>query len=225
MNHTLPLPFSSLELRATGAGERLHPRPRMREIYRAVFRTLTLSAGLALLASGCATRQATMKQKAPLQTVRHVDLPKYMGDWRVIANIPYFAERGCIDSIESYGLNPDGTIANWFTFRKKSFEAEPGKFTAKIKVLNKETNAEWKVYFFGGLVRAAYLVIDMDPGYQWTVVGHPSRKYGWIMARNKTLPENTYNAILKRLEKQGYDPALFQKVPQLPEQLGTPGFQ
>ena len=197
----------------------------MREIYRAVFRTLTLSAGLALLASGCTTRQATMKQKAPLQTVRHVDLPKYMGDWRVIANIPYFAERGCIDSIESYGLNPDGTIANWFTFRKKSFEAEPGKFTAKIKVLNKETNAEWKVYFFGGLVRAAYLVIDMDPGYQWTVVGHPSRKYGWIMARNKTLPENTYNAILKRLEKQGYDPALFQKVPQLPEQLGTPGFQ
>ncbi len=225
MNHTLPLPFSSLELRAMGAGERLHPRPRMREIYRAVFRTLTLSAGLALLATGCTTRQATMKQKAPLQTVRHVDLPKYMGDWRVIANIPYFAERGCIDSIESYGLNPNGTIANWFTFRKKSFEAAPGKFTAKIKVLNKETNAEWKVYFFGGLVRAAYLVIDMDPGYQWTVVGHPSRKYGWIMARNKTLPENTYNAILKRLEKQGYDPALFQKVPQLPEQLGTPGFQ
>jgi apolipoprotein D and lipocalin family protein len=45
------------------------------------------------------------------------------------------------------------------------------------------------------------------------------------MARSKTLPESTYKAILSRLEKQGYDPALFQKVPQLPEQLGAPGFQ
>ncbi len=166
-----------------------------------------------------------MKTKVPLKTVQHVDLPKYMGDWRVIANIPYFAERGCLDSVESYSLNPDGTIANGFAFRKKSFDSKQGKLTAKIKVLNKQTNAEWRVYFFGGLVRAAYLVLDMDPGYQWTVVGHPSRRYGWIMARSKSLPEGTYEAILKRLQIQGYDPSLFRKVPQLPEQLGAPGFQ
>lgn len=166
-----------------------------------------------------------MKTKVPLKTLQHVDLPKYMGDWRVIANIPYFAERGCLDSVESYSLNADGTIANRFTFRKKSFEAEPGQFSAKIKVINKQTNAEWKVYFLGGLVRASYLVLDMDPGYQWTVVGHPSRRYGWIMARSKSLPDGTYKAILKRLESQGYDPSLFRKVPQLPRQLGAPGFQ
>ncbi len=166
-----------------------------------------------------------MKKTEPLRTVSHVDIPKYMGDWRVIANIPYFAERGCVDSIESYGLNPDGSIANWFTFRKKSFEAPQKKITAKAKVVNKETNAEWKVYFFGGIIRAAYLVLDRDPDYQWTVVGHPSRKYGWIMARSKTIPEKTYQEILKRLEEQGYDPSLFKKVPQLPEQVGAPGFQ
>src|SRR5688572_24250988 len=59
---------------------------------------------------GCAS------SKPPLRTVTHVDLPKYMGDWRVIANIPYFAEKDCIDSIESYALRPDGRIANSFTF-------------------------------------------------------------------------------------------------------------
>jgi apolipoprotein D and lipocalin family protein len=199
--------------------------PRPRKILRAVLRALPLGAILTLITTGCATRQDPMKQKAPLKTVQHVDLPKYMGDWRVIANIPYFAERGCIDSVESYRLNSDGTIANWFTFRKKSFTAEPGKVTAKVKVLNKQTNAEWKVYFFGGLIRAAYLVIDLDPEYHWAAVGHPSRKYGWIMARSKTLPESTFQSILKTLEKQGYNPELFQKVPQLPEQIGAPGFQ
>ena len=30
--------------------------------------------------------------KPELRTVPHVDLPRYMGDWYVIANIPYFAE-------------------------------------------------------------------------------------------------------------------------------------
>ena len=52
--------------------------------------------------SGCAT------QTAPLRTVQHVDLKRYMGDWRVISNIPYFAEKGRVDSVESYALRPDG---------------------------------------------------------------------------------------------------------------------
>jgi apolipoprotein D and lipocalin family protein len=36
-----------------------------------------------------------------------------MGDWYVIASIPYFAEKDCVDSIESYALRPDGKIDNW----------------------------------------------------------------------------------------------------------------
>lgn len=154
----------------------------------------------------------------PLRTVSHVDLPRYMGDWRVIANIPYFAEKGCVDSIESYALEPDDSIKNWFTYRKKTFTAPAQRINAKAYVVNHQTNAEWKVKFFFGLISVKYLVLDLDPDYQWTVVGHPSRNYGWIMARGETLPADTYAAILKRLQAQGYDPAKFVKVPQIPEQ-------
>ena len=209
LNHThllFPAPTDTGKLQTTE--NNLHTQS-PRRLFRTILRALPLGAILALSTTGCATRQAAIKQKVPLKTVQHVDLDKYMGDWRVIANIPYFAERGCIDSLESYKLNSDGTIANWFTFRKKSFAAEPGKVAAKIKVLNKNTNAEWRVSFFGGVIRAAYLVIDLDPNYHWAVVGHPSRNYGWIMARSKTLPESTYQSILKKLEKQGYDPQCF----------------
>ena len=154
------------------------------------------------------------KSDAPLHTVSHVDLPRYMGDWRVIANIPYFAEKGCVDSVESYALRPDGRIDNWFTYRKKSFAAPQKKLTALAWVYDHKTNAEWRVRFFG-LITVDYLILDLDPEYRWTIVGHPSRNYGWIMARDKTLPEKTYQAILARLAQQGYDPAKFQKVPQL----------
>ncbi len=181
-------------------------------------------SALAVTAALCGCAYSVSKTAAPLRTVSHVDLPRYMGDWRVIANIPYFAERGCIDSIESYALRPDGSIANWFTFRKASFDAPQKRFTAEAAVVNHQTNAEWKVTFFGAFT-AKYLVLDLDPDYKWAVIGHPSRKYGWIMAREKTLPDAAYAAILKRLAAQGYDTALFKKVPQLPSQLGKPGFQ
>lgn len=180
----------------------------------------------AALVTGCATtlRPTTppvMKSKSsvPLHTVQHVDVPRYMGDWRVIANIPYFAEKNCVDSIESYALRPDGKIANTFTYRRKSFDAPQKRLHAVAQVENHQTNASWSVRFFG-LIAVDYLVLDLDPDYQWTVVGHPSRKYGWILARQKTLPEGTYESILHRLAQHGYDPAQFKRVPQLPSQIG-----
>lgn len=182
----------------------------------------TLLLALASLLGACATTSptkgsATVKNAAPpLRPVHHVDLPRYMGDWRVIANIPYFAEKGCVDSIESYALRPDGVIENWFTFRKKSFDAPQKTFKAQARVVDRETNAQWQIAFLGGLIKADYLVIDLDPEYRWAVIGHPTRNYGWIIAREKTLPDSTYQAILARLKEQGYDPAKFQKVPQVP---------
>lgn len=156
-----------------------------------------------------------MAAPVPLRPVRNVELPRYMGHWRVIAEIPYFAEKNCVDSIESYALKPDGTIANWFIFRKGSFQAPIRRIDASsVLVTNKKSNAEWRVRFLGGLISAPYVVIDLDPHYQWTVVGYPTRKYGWIMARKTTMPEKTYRGILARLSAQGYDPKRFVKVPQ-----------
>jgi apolipoprotein D and lipocalin family protein len=45
-------------------------------------------------------------------------------------------------------------------------------------------------------------------------VGHPSRDYGWVMARDKRMTEADYAKVLAALEAQGYDPAQFRKVPQ-----------
>jgi apolipoprotein D and lipocalin family protein len=175
---------------------------------------LVLISTLAIGLFGCAST------KPPLKTVRHVDLPRYMGDWRVIANIPYFAERGYVDSIESYALRPDGKIANWFRCRKGSFRAPQKRYDFVGRVTNTVTNAEWEIRF-APLINVRYLIIDLDPAYQWTVVGHPSRKYGWIMHREKTMPVSTYRGILARLEAQGYDSKAFVKVPQLPSQLSV----
>ena len=178
-------------------------RSRSRGLAAALCCTLLL-----VLVSGC------VSVKTPLRTVEHVDLPRYMGDWYVIANIPYFAEKNCVDSVESYALRPDGDIDNWFTCRRKSFDAPMERKASALAVVdNKQTNAEWHVRFFR-VISVKYLVLDLDPNYQWVAVGHPSRRYGWVMARTKTLAPETYEAILQRLAAQGYDTSRFVKVPQ-----------
>jgi apolipoprotein D and lipocalin family protein len=167
-----------------------------------------LLSTLALITGGC------MSTRPPLQTVPHVDIPKYMGDWYVIANIPYFAEKDCVDSIESYAQRADGNIDNWFSCRKKSFDAPmKRKANALAIIKDKDSNATWQVRFFK-VISIQYLILDLDPNYRWVAVGHPSRRYGWIMARQKTLADSTYNEILVRLGKQGYDTTRFVKVPQ-----------
>ena len=166
---------------------------------------------LATLTVGCSS------MKPELRTVPHVDLPRYMGDWYVIANIPYFAEKDCYDSIESYALRADGDIDNWFACRKGSFTAPmKRKVETTAKVVDKSTNAHWKVRFFK-VISVQYLIIDLDPQYQWVVVGHPSRSYGWIMARTRTMSPELYSQILTRLGQQGYDTSKFAKVPQNPQ--------
>jgi len=175
----------------------------MRNLYLALVLVAT-----AELAAGCSSIST------PLQTVPHVDLSRYMGDWYVIANIPYFAEKDCVDSVESYALRADEKIDNWFTCRNKSFDAPmKRKANALVTVKDKTTNATWSVRFFK-IIAIQYLILDLDPDYQWTVVGHPSRNYGWIFARSKSLPDSTYQAILQRLSTQGYDITRFRKVPQ-----------
>jgi apolipoprotein D and lipocalin family protein len=137
-----------------------------------------------------------------------------MGGWFVIANIPYFAEKDCFDSVEGYALLPDGRIDNRFACREKSFDA-PMKPRLKTiaTVYDRTTNAEWRVPFYN-VIRVKYFVIDLDPNYRWAVIGHPSRRYGWVISRTASLPDATYSGILERLRGQGYDPTKFVKVPQ-----------
>lgn len=185
------------------------------------FRVAACLAGLIPLVfmTGCATRGGT-HSKASLWTVDHVDLDRYMGDWFVIANIPSLsAEKGVVGSVERYARRTDGDIDNVFEAYADSFFGKKVRFKARAWVVDKKSNAEWKVQFFWP-IRFAYLTIDLDPAYQWTVVGHPSRNYLWIMSRSKTLDEETYQAIVKRCADQGYDVSRIRKVPQTEAQVG-----
>jgi len=176
---------------------------------------------LALLAlSGC----AMMRGGPPLETVDSVDLERYMGQWYVIANIPYFGERGKVAGRAIYRMRDDGRMDDIYLYRDGDFDAPEEEMTGVAWVVNQETGAEWKVQFYWPL-RFGYYIIGLDDDYRWTVVGHPSREYAWIMAREPELSDARYAELLALLESRGFDPGALEKVPQRPEQVGQPGFQ
>jgi apolipoprotein D and lipocalin family protein len=163
---------------------------------------------VALLLCSC----TTMKMK-PLQTVPHLDLPRFMGDWYVIAHIPYSLEKGKVGTLDRYALRPDGKIQNSFLFRRGNLEAPLEEWKGVAWVVNKATNAEWRVQFLWPF-RVPFLVTGLDEGYQWAVIGYPNRKLGWILSRDPQMRPADYEKALSGLREQGYDTSQFALVPQ-----------
>lgn len=162
-----------------------------------------------LALAGCATSQP------PVRTVPRVDLNRYLGNWYVIANIPYFLEKGKVASYDTYSMRPDGRMNNTFTFRKGTFGAPETSWHGVAWVVNHDSNAEWKVRFWWPFT-ATYLVLELDPAYQWAVVGTPGRGLLWVLARERHLDATTYGEILVRIAAQGYDTSRLALVPQPP---------
>jgi apolipoprotein D and lipocalin family protein len=165
--------------------------------------------------AGCAAA------RPPIVTVPHVDLPRFMGDWYVIANIPTFVEKDAHNAVESYRLDDDGSIATTFTFRQGGFDGERKRYRPRGFVFDERSNTIWGMQFvwpFKGDFRIVYL----DDDYTQTVIGREKRDYVWIMARQPTIPEADYQHILELLGREGYDTAKIQKVPQRWEQEPAP---
>ena len=169
--------------------------------------TFTGIAAIALLLAGC------QSAAPPLATVPRVDLQRFMGDWYVIASIPTFIEKGAYNAVESYRLDPDGTIATTFTFRAGGFDGKPRRYTPRGWVFDRESNAVWGMQFVWP-IKADYRIAYLADDYSQTVVARERRDYVWIMARTPAIADADYARLLKFVGAQGYDVELVRKVPQ-----------
>jgi len=175
---------------------------------------------IGLFLTGC----AVFRNDPPLETVDAVDLDRYMGEWYVIANIPYFGERGNVAGRAIYRARDDGRMDDIYLYRDGSFDEPEERLEGVAWVVDEQTRARWKVRFFWPFT-FDYYIVDLDDDYQWSLVGHPSRDYAWIMAREPRMDDALYQRLLARFDALGFESAELQKVPQFPEQIGQPGFQ
>lgn len=190
-----------------------------------MFRIPSICLMAALLLSACAGTPPNPNPAAalPQQTAAYVDLDRFLGRWYVIANIPYFAERGKVRAYVEYSRGEDGLL-NDFYWSAEDFIEPLSLKRGVARVVDTQTNARWEVSFLRP-VWADYLILYVDPEYRYAVIGHPSRNYAWIFSREARMTDERYEQLLSVLEAQGYDIRRVLKVPQVADQEGAPGFQ
>jgi apolipoprotein D and lipocalin family protein len=150
----------------------------------------------------------------PLQTVPYVDLNRYAGKWYEIASFPQRFQKGCNCTTAEYTMTDKGYVIVENRCNKDSVHGKQSYIKGKVFVKKNSGNAKLKVQFFWPF-KGKYWIIDLADDYSYAVVGHPNRKYLWILSRTPTMNDATYQQIISRLKEKGFDTSKLKVTTQL----------
>jgi len=164
---------------------------------------------MSIISTGLSGMEETENE---LKTVPAVDLDRYLGKWYEIAKYPVRFERGLVAVTAEYSKDSKGRIRILNSGRYKSFNGKLKTAKGFAKVPDLAVPSKLKVSFFWPFY-GNYWIIELDAEYRWAVVGDPSRKYLWILAREPILDESIYRMLVEKIEAHGYDPSKLEKTP------------
>lgn len=137
------------------------------------------------------------------RAVDEVDLARYMGKWYEIASFPAWFQDGCVCSGAEYRLHGD--------YVEVKNICNDGSAESRVKVAKGKAwpvagtrNAKLKINYFWPIAGELW-IIGLDPEYRWAMVGHPRRKYLWIMSRTPRLDDGVYGSLVEKARAMGYD--------------------
>ena len=172
---------------------------------KAIFRQPAML--ISLLLAGCATRP-------PLVTVPFVDLNRYSGRWYEIAKYPNWFQAQCAGyTTAEYSSGPKGSIL--VLNRCHRTNGSSCQVQGRATVIPSSGNAKLRVRFRGSPFAGDYWIIGLDEkNYSWAVVGHPSRQFLWILARQPRISASDQEMIFGLVEKLGYERNRIVHTPQ-----------
>lgn len=151
--------------------------------------------------------------KSELKVVKYVDLKKYVGLWYEIAKIPNRFQKHCKrGTTAQYRLLDNGKIEVINSCIEENGEKDLAEGVARV--VDASSNAKLEVSFVSilgiNLFWGDYWIIGLDSGYEYAVIGTPTKKYGWILSRKPKLSDQKLKEIFEILIEQGYDPQKFE---------------
>lgn len=163
-----------------------------------------------LFCLSCSNSNSQMLDKT---TVKSLDLNRYLGTWYEIARFPHSFEKDLVGVTATYSLRDDGKIKVLNQGYKNTLDGELSVAEGKAKIPDPQKTANLKVSFFW-IFYADYNVLELDENYQYAMIGSSSDKYFWILCRTPQMDQATYEMLLEKAQKRGYNLAKLEKVPQ-----------
>lgn len=172
--------------------------------------------GLGALAGGvvgCVALQSPhpVGNKSVPEPLRTVDLNRYLGRWYEIARYEQSFQKGCEGVTADYALSGQGKISVVNRCRKPDGRISEAR--GRAKVVDRATSAKLKVSFFGPFW-GNYWILDHGDDYSWSIVGEPSGRYLWILAREPKPPEALVQELTQRVKAMGYDTSMLLRTTQ-----------
>ena len=182
-------------------------------------KVLLLSVAL-LTAAGVVACQSD----PPLEVAPQVELSQLQGKWYEIARLPRTTEVDCHGTTAFYTQAPDGSLG---LVNQCNVGGPTGKLqTISMTATVPDNTVPAKLALNVGGYTGDYWILEVGPNYEYTVVGHPSRLYFWILSRTPTLDASVMSGILTRAREKHFDTSVLEYTPQPPagerNTLGTP---
>ncbi len=172
-------------------------------------KSLLLLALLPVLCWCCASKKASINNK----TVEDFDLERYQGKWYEIARLPNRFEKDLVAVTANYTLQDDGTVEVINRGRVKTLDGKlkESKGEARRRKGGKASELEvsFFLFFYGD-----YNVMELDPNYQWSLVGSSDDEYLWFLSRTPQMEDSVYQHMAELAKARGYDTTKLIRVAQ-----------
>jgi len=175
-------------------------------------RALSLCTALVLLAacSGGVYRDTAI----PISAQADFTAERYLGRWFEVARYPVSFQEGCTATTADYGPLDASSVTVTNTCRQDSPDGPVRQIEGTAEVV---APGKLKVRFGSvPFIAADYWVLWVDDDYQTAVVGVPSGRAGWILARTPQIDPARRARAEAALIANGYDPSRLIDVPHAP---------
>ncbi len=174
-------------------------------------RRLLIALPLLLVVSGC----VSFRDYGDLQQPVYVDLDQITGrTWYVQSYFPTVADRDTYNATFEINRRRDGSLRIAYAYNQGEFDGPVRNREFRGTIKDVTTNADWALRVIWPFA-ADWRVIFVDPDYATFVIGHPTRKYLYILSETPQLEESHYQWLLDYVASQGYDTTYLRRVPHL----------
>jgi apolipoprotein D and lipocalin family protein len=150
----------------------------------------------------------------PLEVAPKVELSQLQGKWYEIARLPRSTEVDCHGTTAFYTQAADGSLG---LVNQCNVGSATGTLqTISMKATVPDSSVPAKLALNVGGYTGDYWILEVGSNYEYTVVGHPSRLYLWILSRTPTLDASVMSGILERAQAKHFDTTLLEYTPQPP---------
>lgn len=172
-------------------------------------RNLTTAASLLLLAAlvGCGGDAVLRNPDIELPTAPRVDMRRFAGNWFEIARFDHAFQRGCSDSVQTFGKGPTpDQMEVRFSCRLDTGEERVAKGSATILDPIGQAKLDLSLGgLFGRDYSGEYWVLGVAEDYTWALAADDEGEFVWVLGREPAVSRPLRQALLIRLQSLGYD--------------------